>query len=183
MNDQQIRAGDVAGVVIEKLQVHRDKVDEGEVSLKPGLLFEHWRFDRPGMPNEIKQITTTFAHKGAVKSFHHHFVQWDIWCVTTGEAKVVLRDLRQDSPTYLATMEIYCGLNNWKLIAIPPGVAHGYKVLSNELCVLVYATTEVYNPEDEGRFDPTDPRMVYDWDKISIDADSAQQIIPPGALI
>jgi len=177
MRTEQIHAGDIAGVVVTAPAVHIDKVDDGEVSLKPGLLFEHWRHDRSGMPSEIKQITITLAHKGAVKNFHCHGIQWDIWCVQTGTAKVVLRDMRPDSPTYLATMEIYCGLRNWKLIAIPPGVAHGYKVLSNEPCMLAYATTETYNPSDEGRYDPDDPRMAYDWNAVGVDADPAETII------
>jgi dTDP-4-dehydrorhamnose 3,5-epimerase-like enzyme len=32
-----------------------------------------------------------------------------------------------------------------------PGVAHGYKVISLESAILVYATDQVYNPRDEGR--------------------------------
>ena len=36
-------------------------------------------------------------------------------------------------------------------ILIPPGVAHGYKVVGPGEALLVYLTDRFYNPEDEGR--------------------------------
>jgi dTDP-4-dehydrorhamnose 3,5-epimerase len=159
----QIHAGDIAGVVVRPLKVHVDKVDPGEEVLTPGHLMEVWRNDLEGFPPDIAQTTCTLANPGTVKSFHHHFVQHDIWFFLTGRAAIVLRDLRTGSNTYLATMVIECGEGDWKLVEIPPGVAHGYKVVSDDPAVLFYHTTEVYNPEDEGRYDPEDRRMHFDW--------------------
>ena len=73
-------------------------------------------------------------------------------------------DLRPDSPTYGARNTIYAGnLRPWQIL-IPPGVAHGYKVLDTGPSVLIYATDRFYNPADEGRIGHNDPRLNYDWE-------------------
>jgi len=46
---------------------------------------------------------------------------------------------------------------------IPPGVAHGYKVIGNDPAVLVYVTSRFYNAADEGRIPYNDPGINYDW--------------------
>jgi dTDP-4-dehydrorhamnose 3,5-epimerase len=47
---------------------------------------------------------------------------------------------------------------------IPPGVAHGYKVVGTEAGMLVYVTDRFYNPKDEGRIPYNDPQIRYDWE-------------------
>ena len=59
---------------------------------------------------------------------------------------------------------IYAGnLRPWQIL-IPPGVAHGYKVLDAGPSLLIYATDRFYNPADEGRIAHDDPRLNYDWE-------------------
>jgi dTDP-4-dehydrorhamnose 3,5-epimerase len=52
-----------------------------------------------------------------------------------------------------------------QVLRIPPGVAHGFKVLQGP-AHLFYVTSQVYNPEDEGRI-PYDA-LGYDWFKQDI---------------
>jgi len=58
------------------------------------------------------------------------------------------------------------GADDYKLIVIPVGVAHGYQVISQEPVLLFYHTTEVYNPDDpdEQRIAYNDPEIGFDWD-------------------
>ena len=49
-------------------------------------------------------------------------------------------------------------------ILIPPGVAHGYKVLNTGPSMLIYATDRFYNPADEGRIPHNDAKINYDWE-------------------
>ena len=66
-------------------------------------------------------------------------------------------DLRADSPTFGAKNTLYVGaLRPWQML-IPPGVAHGYKVIGEQPSVLVYVTNGTYNPSDEGRIPYNDP--------------------------
>ena len=51
----------------------------------------------------------------------------------------------------------------WQIL-IPPGVAHGYKVIGSDPAMLVYVTSRFYNPADELRVPYNDPRLAYDWE-------------------
>ena len=46
-------------------------------------------------------------------------------------------------------------------VFIPPGVAHGCRAL--ERSHLLYITSSVYDPDDEGRIPHDDPSIGYDW--------------------
>ena len=115
--------------------------------------------------HEVKQTSYTETQPGVIKAFHWHKRQWDVWFVVRGMAQVVLHDLRPDSETRGETQVICAGEDNPCLISIPPGVAHGYRVLGNEKVALFYHTSEAYNPSDpdEERIDFGDPQIGFDW--------------------
>ena len=115
--------------------------------------------------SDIKQTSYTETYPGVIKAFHWHKKQTDIWFVVRGMAQVVLHDLREDSKTKGETQVIYAGVKNYVLISIPPGVAHGYRVLGTESVGLFYHTTEAYDPDnpDEERIPYDDSKIAFDW--------------------
>ncbi|KKQ79195.1 MAG: dTDP-4-dehydrorhamnose 3 5-epimerase-like protein [Parcubacteria group bacterium GW2011_GWC2_38_7] len=115
--------------------------------------------------HEVKQTSYTETLPGVIKAFHWHKKQWDVWFVLKGVAQVVLYDCREDSSTKGETQVIVCGEDNPVLISIPPGVAHGYRVLGNTRVGLLYHTSEAYDPKepDELRIDFNDPKINFDW--------------------
>ncbi len=154
----------IAGVIIKKLKVHADIPDTEEALSEPGFLLEVLRAD-DNLLKKFGQTTFTVAYQGTIKAFHYHELQDDLWFVATGKAMVVLFDLRKDSPTFGKTQVIYAGEGDYKLIVIPIGVAHGYKVLSVEPVLLFYHTTESYNATnpDEKRIAFNDDKIGFDW--------------------
>ena len=145
----------IDGVAIVDLEVHAD--DRGqlvEVLKEGGPLYQ-----------EVKQTTCTEAYPGTIKAFHWHKKQTDIWFFCRGMAQVVLHDPREGSPTKGETNVFYMGERALKLLSIPPGVAHGYRVLGNERACLFYHTTEAYDPKDpdEMRIPYDDPGIGFDW--------------------
>lgn len=116
--------------------------------------------------HEVKQTSYTETFPGVIKAFHWHKKQWDVWFVIKGSAQVVLYDLREDSETKGETQVLVCGEDNPLLISIPPGVAHGYRVLGNERVGLLYHTSEAYDPKDpdEERISFDDPQIGFDWE-------------------
>src|SRR5262249_51228481 len=114
---------------------------------------------------EVRQTTYTLSYPGVIKAFHWHRRQWDIWFFSSGAAQVVLHDLREGSPSSGRTEVLYAGARMPLVIAIPPGVAHGYRVLGDEPAGLFYHTTEHYDPAepDEERIPFDDPRIGFDW--------------------
>ena len=102
-------------------------------------------------------------YAGVIKAWHIHTVQVDWWYVASGVLKVVLHDMRPESPTCRETMDFLMGDNQPSgVLRIPPGVAHGCKVISGP-AQLFYITSRVYNPADEGRIAYDEPDIGYDW--------------------
>jgi len=115
-------------------------------------------------PAETTQISAALNFPGTVKAFHYHLLQTDLWTPVKGMMQVALADLRLGSPTFGKRNTFYVGpLRSWQLL-IPPGVAHGYKVIGMEEALLVYLTDRFYNPRDEGRLPFDDPAIAYDWE-------------------
>jgi dTDP-4-dehydrorhamnose 3,5-epimerase len=145
----------IDGVVLKECRVHPDD---------RGLLIEVVRDDEPVF-RPVKQTTFTLAYPGVIKAFHWHRRQWDVWFFTSGMAQVVLHDLREGSRTRGHTDVFVMGERRPASVAIPPGVAHGYRVLGTVPAGLVYHTTERYDPgdPDEERLPFDDPGIGFDW--------------------
>lgn len=115
-------------------------------------------------PPETTQISAALSYPGAIKAFHYHMHQTDCWAPVTGSLQVALVDLRLGSRTYGARNTLYSGaLRPWQIL-IPPGVAHGYKVIGLEPAMLVYLTDKFYDPKDEGRIPYNNSYIHYDWE-------------------
>lgn len=115
-------------------------------------------------PHESTQVSAALSYPGTIKAFHFHRHQTDCWAPVQGMLQVALVDLRQHSPTHGARNTLYIGaLRPWQLL-IPPGVAHGYKVIGRDAALLVYLTNRLYDPSDEGRIPYNDPQIQYDWE-------------------
>ncbi|MFQ6675784.1 MAG: dTDP-4-dehydrorhamnose 3,5-epimerase family protein [Fidelibacterota bacterium] len=155
----------IEGVIIKGLTVHSDVPDVDKSPASPGFLMEVVR-DDDGLLARFGQTTFTVAYEGTIKGFHWHRKQDDLWFVATGKAVVVLYDLRKDSPTFGSTQTITAGKDDYKVILIPSGVAHGYKVLSKEPVLLFYHSTRSYNRDnpDEERIPWNDSTINFDWE-------------------
>tara|TARA_Y100000590_G_scaffold344091_2_gene393389 strand:- start:5984 stop:6466 length:483 start_codon:yes stop_codon:yes gene_type:complete len=158
----------IEGVKVKELTVHQDISDVAESLSAPGFLMEVLR-DDDGLLKRFGQSTFTVAYKDTIKAFHWHQRQDDLWFVASGKAFIVLHDLREGSSTYGTTETVTAGVDNYKLILIPVGVAHGYKVVSDDPVLLFYHTTESYdsvNP-DEKRIAYNDPNIGFNWESLS----------------
>lgn len=106
--------------------------------------------------------------QNVVKAWHYHHIQTDWWYFGIGHAEVVLYDNRTESPTYRRKLHFMLGDSGSHpdaleaVVRIPPGVLHGLKVLS-ESAHLFYLTSEIYNPDEEGRVPYNDPSVPHHW--------------------
>jgi dTDP-4-dehydrorhamnose 3,5-epimerase len=148
----------IAGVVVQPFDVWPDD---------RGFFLEVQRIGRglaAHFPPETTQISAAINYAGTIKAFHYHLHQTDCWTPVKGLFQVVLADLRAGSPTFGKRNTLYVGaLRPWQIL-IPPGVAHGYKVIGGEEALLVYLTDNFYNPHDEGRIPFDNPGIAYDWE-------------------
>lgn len=140
----------IHGVKIKQLIVHKDVPDTDQTQ-ELGILMEVVR-DDDTLLSKFGQSTMSVAPTGTIKAFHHHKYQDDLWFIASGKARIVLYDTRESSPTYKKIQIINAGEGDYKVVLIPVGVAHGYKVLSKEPVILFYHTTKSYdakNPDEE----------------------------------
>jgi len=82
--------------------------------------------------------------------------------VVAGSVFDVVVDIRRDSPTYGKWVGEELSVDNQRQLWIPPGLAHGFMVLS-ESADFVYKTTEYYHPASEHCLAWNDPTVAIDW--------------------
>lgn len=153
----------IKGVKVKKLKIFQDKPDLKQ-KVKPGIFMEVLRkSDR--LCSSFAQTNFTIAYPGTIKAFHWHKKQDDLWFVASGQAVIVLYDQRKNSPTHNQLEVIKIKEGDYKLILIPAGVVHGYKVLGRKPCLLFYHVTREYNRRnpDEQRIDPYDRKINFNW--------------------
>ena len=93
--------------------------------------------------------------RGTVRAFHKHEELWDYFFISHGAAKFVLVDDREDSATYQVTNTFTMSERNPLLLAVPPGVYHGWMSLEDDT-QMVSIASEIYNRDepDEIRIPP-----------------------------
>lgn len=145
----------IDGVIIKELVRHPDE---------RGYFEEIIRKTDDFFAEGFGQASHSFMVDGVVKAWHIHKTQVDWWYLVRGVIKVVLYDTREGSSSYKQLQEFLLGEEGKPNMAIkiPPGVAHGLKVMSGP-ADLVYLTSGVYNKEEEGRIPYDDPGIGYDW--------------------
>jgi dTDP-4-dehydrorhamnose 3,5-epimerase len=163
------RTGAIHDVMVKTYAKHADQRGFFIEQLKRGDLDDR---GRPFSPTgEFAQMSRSLAYaRGGnppelIKAFHWHEKQWDYWDVVAGNARVVLVDLREGSPTEGVVQTLMLGENSPRMVAIPPLVAHGYQAVDLRDVVLTYYVTEPYDlaDPDEGRIAWDDERIGFDW--------------------
>src|SRR6185437_10038268 len=131
----------IAGVAVKPFPVWPD--DRGYF-LEVARLGQNLVADFPAAST---QVSAALNYPGIIKAFHYHKFQTDFWVPAAGLLQVTLVDLRLEASTYGVKNTLYVGsLRPWQIL-IPPGVAHGYKVIGEQPWVLVYITNRTYDPK------------------------------------
>lgn len=89
--------------------------------------------------------------KGVLRGLHFQKTkpQGKLVSVTRGAVYDVAADIDPESPTYGQYVGIEISEDNHRQLWVPPGYAHGFCVLSNEVD-FVYKCTDYYDSSDEG---------------------------------
>lgn len=131
-------------------------------------------FQKRGLPTGFAEEFYTISRKSVLRGLHcqvppHEHVKI-VYCVA-GSALDVVVDLRRGSPTYGRHLTFELSAENAEMIYIPPGLVHGFLVLSDQ-AIMVYKVGTVHSPEsDRGiRWDsagiawPEGPKILSDRD-------------------
>src|SRR5271154_2892054 len=83
--------------------------------------------------------------------------------VAEGEILDVAVDMRKSSATFGRWEAVRLSGENHRMLWIPPGFAHGFRVLSEKAHVL-YKATDFYAPEHERTLAWNDPQLKINWE-------------------
>ena len=120
---------------------------------------------------EATGLNVTFVQDNHSKSARHvlrgmHYqtqqVQGKLVRVVAGEVFDVVADVRPESPTYGQWVGEILSAQNQRQMWVPPGLAHGFLVLS-ENAEFLYKTTDYYAPQFEKCIAWNDATLNIDW--------------------
>jgi dTDP-4-dehydrorhamnose 3,5-epimerase len=127
--------------------------------------FNQKAFDEAtGLNARFVQDNHSKSAKGVLRGLHYQVQQpqGKLVRVVAGEVFDVAVDIRPKSPTFGQWVgEILSAANNRQLW-VPPGLAHGFVVLS-DTAEFLYKTTDYYAPAHERCIAWDDPTLAIDW--------------------
>jgi len=127
------------------------------------------RFAAAGINAEFVQDNHSKSGQGVLRGLHYQIrqPQGKLVRVTAGEVFDVAVDLRCSSPTFGQWVGARLSADNFQMLWIPPGFAHGFYVLSPEGAEFQYKCTDYYAPEHERVLLWNDPAIGIDWPLIN----------------
>ncbi len=117
-----------------------------------------------GLDIDFVQDNHSRSRKGVLRGLHYQLrqPQGKLVRVTHGAVFDVAVDIRRGSATFGRWVGVELSADNHRQLWVPPGLAHGFVVLSDSADFL-YKTTDYYAPEHERSIAWDDPAIGIDW--------------------
>ena len=128
--------------------------------------FDKKEFSKKGLDSEFVQSSISQnKKKGTIRGMHYQGKPYEenkIVRCTKGSIFDVIIDLRSNSKTYKEWFSIELNADNYKILYIPKGFAHGFQTLENNTEVY-YEITEVYDKKSSRGIRWNDPTFNINW--------------------
>jgi dTDP-4-dehydrorhamnose 3,5-epimerase len=117
-----------------------------------------------GIAHKFVQDNHSYSTRNVVRGLHYQVShpQGKLIRVVVGEILDVIVDMRRNSPTFGKWEGVALSGENKRMLWIPVGFAHGFRVVSADAHVL-YKATDFYSPEGERTLSWRDPQVNVDW--------------------
>ena len=117
-----------------------------------------------GLEINFVQDNHSRSSKGVLRGLHFQDrqPQGKLVRVVRGAVWDVAVDIRRHSPTFGQWAGVELSEENHRQLWIPPGLAHGFLVLSDE-ADFVYKTSDYYAPQYERSIAWNDPTLAINW--------------------
>ena len=153
----KVTATELPGLLILEPRIFRDS---------RGFFLESYNeqtMSEAGIRERFVQDNHSFSTRDVVRGLHYQVrPQGKLVRVAVGEILDVVVDLRRSSPT----LGRWCAMNlsdaKAQMLWIPPGFAHGFRVLS-ETAHVFYKATDFYDPAAERTIAWNDSVLSIDW--------------------
>lgn len=149
---------DIEGVVLIQPKVFGD--DRGYFLES----YNQKRYQDAGIAGTFVQDNLSFSRRGVLRGLHFQNPnpQGKLVSVPMGEVFDVAVDIRKGSPTFGRWVGFHLSGDNKRQLWVPPGLAHGFLVLS-EQALFSYKCTDYYSPKDEQCILWNDPDIGIEW--------------------
>lgn len=121
-------------------------------------------FAELGIRETFVQDNHSYSARNVLRGLHYQIQQPQgklVWTIT-GDIFDVVVDLRQGSATLGKWESFRLSGDNKRMLWVPVGFAHGFRVVS-ETAHVMYKTTDFYAPEHERTVAWNDPALHIDW--------------------
>jgi len=129
-------------------------------------LFCHQELARIGWPEPIAQVNHSHtALRGTLRGLHFQYpphAEAKLVSCLRGAVWDVAVDVRAGSPTFLRWHAQELSADNATALLIPPGFAHGFQSLSDDVDLL-YCHSAAYAPDAEGGLNALDKSLAIAW--------------------
>jgi dTDP-4-dehydrorhamnose 3,5-epimerase len=117
-----------------------------------------------GIDGHFVQDNHSCSERNVIRGLHYQIkqTQGKLVRAVVGEILDVAVDLRRSSSMFGASEAVLLSEDNKRMLWIPPGFAHGFRVISQRAHVL-YKATDYYAPEYECTLAWNDPQLKIDW--------------------
>jgi dTDP-4-dehydrorhamnose 3,5-epimerase len=134
-----------------------------------GFFARSWcrqEFDTHGLTTQLAQCSLSFnIRKGTLRGMHYqtepHAEDKLVRC-TRGAVYDVVLDLRPHSPTFRQWAAFKLTADNYRMLYIPKGLAHGFQTLADTTEVF-YQMSEPYHPQSACGVRWNDPAFQIHW--------------------
>jgi len=155
----KIKENEIKGLLVISPDVFNDE---------RGYFFESFslkKYQQAGLNFNFVQDNISKSKKGTVRGLHYQIgekAQGKLCQVIKGKVLDVAVDIRFNSPTFGKYFSVELSEDNHTQFWMPPGFAHGFSVLSDEV-IFHYKCTEFYEKEYERSILYNDPDLNIDW--------------------
>lgn len=118
-----------------------------------------------GIDEEFVQDNHSYSKRGVIRGLHYQLppaAQGKLVRVTRGIAWDVAVDIRHNSPYFMKSVSVELSGDSHTMLYIPPGFAHGFVALTEEVHLL-YKCTAPFAPDYERGIRWDDPHLRIEW--------------------
>lgn len=114
--------------------------------------YEKEIYENAGISFEMSETFVSVSCKNVIRGLHFQFCdpQAKLICLLKGEAWDVIVDLRRSSPTYKQWISVDLRSGGSNAVYIPPGFAHGFASLTDDMTMLYQCAGKYDKSTDTG---------------------------------
>lgn len=119
-----------------------------------------------GIHCDFVQDNQSLSSRGVLRGLHFQappYAQDKLVRVIRGAVNDVVVDIRKSSPTYGRYYTAHLNAENFRMLFVPVGFAHGFETLEDDT-IFQYKCSNYYNKASEGGLRWNDPTLNIHWE-------------------